>query len=184
MDRSLIPKAVKVTSQRRPKTPRDGYTIHNAPIFLSSCPPRSQSFQWSSFREGLDVAISSVELSFSPLSSFPAPSLRRGGWRGAWEPDDFADRTITFLLKRFTRESNFWEVCFNYCVSSLQQLRPKHWYQMICPHDFPSSLLPVLHVDSRPACSRGNTLSAWRSWSLDFGILIVVILETEVTIFG
>ncbi len=70
MDCSLIPKAVKVTSQRRPKTPHDGYTIHNAPIFLSSCPPRSQSFQWSSFRSGLDIAISSVELSFSPLSSF------------------------------------------------------------------------------------------------------------------
>lgn len=44
MDCSLIPKAVKVTSRRGAKTGRDGYTIHNAPIFLPLVLPAPSHF--------------------------------------------------------------------------------------------------------------------------------------------
>lgn len=69
MDCSLIPKAVKVTSRRGAKTGRDGYTIHNALIFLPLVLPAPSHFNEALLGEGLVMVISSVELPFSQLSS-------------------------------------------------------------------------------------------------------------------
>lgn len=99
MDCSLIPKAVKVTSRWGAKTGRDGYTIHNAPIFLPLVLPASSYFNEALLGgegEGLVMAISSVELPFSQLSSLCGSFL--------------AGMTMTRCAKAlvFRSHSNFW----------------------------------------------------------------------------
>lgn len=69
MDCSLIPKAVKVTSRRGAKTSCDGYTIHNALIFLPLVLPAPSHFNEALLGGGLVMVISSVELPFSQLPS-------------------------------------------------------------------------------------------------------------------
>lgn len=139
MDCSLIPAAVKVTSQRRPKTLHDGYIIHNAPIFLSSCPPSSQSFQWSSLRRGLDTAISSVELSLSLLSSLCCLRLYRR------------------MMKCVTAvgQTNVWLVCILILLFLLQENE----------HDYPFThtycMRSELHLDFDSSPVTSNHRDFW-----------------------